>query len=280
MNLLPLVMIILFILGVFSLSQSQRNRSLKTEKLYYVSYFKGLRSVRSQWESNAYKKSLPQGTGKGEREGKSFPFFRDTQVGSPYGQLNLSSLIDNIGKKSSILQDVCTRYLLALYGHTHFFPKDPKPLLEAIVAHFKTNRDSLSLHELELSDPKMHDIFYRILKGTQFYDLKERVGYPPLHLFFTFEASSRPPMNFHAANEIFLEVALGKSLKNRLIQDERTRQKSFSTSSPLSQDEIFSFLQDAPKDGADLFDLAPLPPSKTKPTTHTDNHTFVTVRIK
>jgi len=60
MNLLPFVMIIILVLGLFSLSQFQSSLSLEKTKDAYVAYFKGKREVRNQREALAYEENIKE----------------------------------------------------------------------------------------------------------------------------------------------------------------------------------------------------------------------------
>jgi hypothetical protein len=293
MNLLPFVMIIVFVLGMFSLSQFQRNNSLEKEKNAYIAYFKGLRESRNGLEDMAYvnaRNEISHSTTssktssseqKGENEEKDDiqkrPFFRERKIGWPSGRLNLSSLLDDT-KNSSTLKNICIEYLRALYGHKDFFPKDPKPLLDSIITKLKTDKDSVLLHELKLDDPKMHDIFYKMLRGTHTYNLKNE-GYPPFDHFFTFEKGCDPPMNFHSANEVFLEVALGENVAKELIKKEKESVKTNALSSPLSKDEINDILKNIFPNPMNLFNFN-ISGTQRNPEMYVDDQTKITVRIE
>jgi len=294
MNLLPFVMIIVLVLGMFSLSQFQRNNSLEKEKNTYIAYFKGLRETRNDLEDMAYVNAKKRKTNhtpsssttsepQEKDDIKERHFFRERKVGWPSGRLNLSSLLDDAQAKSG-LKNITIEYLQALYGHKDFFPKDPKSLLDSIIAKLKTNKDLIPLHELELDDPKMHDIFYRVLKGTHTYNLKKQgskdpEGYPPFDHFFTFEKSSHLPMNFNSANEVFLEVALGVNVAKELIKKEKEQVKTNALSSPLSKDEINDIFKNIFPSPKDLFNFNSSGTQKN-PEMYVDSQTKITVRIE
>ena len=282
-------MIIVLVLGMFSLSQFQRNNSLEKEKNTYIAYFKGLRETRNDLEDMAYvnakkKKTnhTPSSSTTSEPQEKDDikerHFFRERKVGWPSGRLNLSSLLEDDQTKLD-LQKITIEYLQALYGHKDFFPKKPKPLLDSIIAKLKTNKDLIPLHELELYDPKMHDIFYRMLRGTHTYNLKKQEGYPPFDHFFTFEKSSHPPMNFNSANEVFLEVALGENVAKKLIKKEKEQVKTNALSSPLSKDEINDIFKTVFPNPKDFFNFDSSG-GQRNPEMYVDDQTKITVRIE
>jgi len=230
MNILPIVITIVLILGMFSLSQFQRNSSLKQDRSTYIAYFRGLRETRNKLEETAYlseRKSLmkekvkptPKKSKNENKERKAPLFFRDKKLGWSEGRLNLSSLLEE-NKISETLLTLAADYLTELYGHAEFFPSDPIPLLNLLISKLKKGTELVPLQELELNN----EALYKMLRGTHTYDLKKQVGYPPFNHFFTFEKRKGPPINFKYANEILLQVVLGKETTHALIKMEKEKQ--------------------------------------------------------
>jgi len=147
MNLLPFIIIIILVLGMFSLSQFQRSHSLEKEKNLYIIYFKGLRQIRNDLENAYYekaKKILSNSKSDPTKETSNTPkdtlFFRERMLGWSSGKLNLSSLL-NDASDSLGLKEICIKYLLLLYGHTDFFPKNPQYLLDCVIEKLKTEQE-------------------------------------------------------------------------------------------------------------------------------------------
>ncbi|MGE0197535.1 MAG: hypothetical protein AB7N99_01880 [Simkaniaceae bacterium] len=291
MNLLPFVMIIVLILGMFSLSQFQQSISLEKEKNAYLAYFIGLRESRNDCEDSVYVNAR-----KTHSKGKSSPttpskttknddikerlFFRERKVGWLEGRLHLSSLLDESQNNAS-LKTLTLKYLSALYGHKKFFPKDPKPFLESLIKTLKTQETLIPLHEVVFEDPQMQELFYKILRGTHTYDLEKKEGYPPFDHFFTFEKSDHPPMNFHGANKVFLQVALGPSKAEELILEEKKRliDTPNSLKSPLSKTDLEKILREDFAEKIQWFHFNPGKREKN-PEMHVDEKTKITVRIE
>jgi len=290
MNLLPFVIIIVLVLGMFSLSQFRRTNSLEQEKNTYVAYFKGLREARNDVEDSAYAQARTPNSSNKPSEStttteknddiKKRPFFRDRKIGWPGGRLNLSSLLDDT-QDTADLEKITLGYLKALYGNKSFFPKNPKTFLKHLVAKLKANEETIPLHELVLDDPTMQDTFYKMLRGTHTYDIIQEKGYPPFDHFFTFEKNSEPPMNFHSANVVFLNVALGKNLADNLIKKEREMSvnKPNSLKSPLEKGEVENLFGEAFSSQLSLFSFKSSGRWKN-PEIYIDDQTKITVRIE
>ena len=289
MNLLPLTLIIILILGIFSLSQFQRSLSLESEKITYISYFKGLRGARNKLENSAYvtaktppkpKKDSPLKKEKEEEKKTTPPFFRDRKIGWPNGRLHLSSLVHDPLKYPN-LEEVTLIYLSTLYGKAEFFPKDPRPFFKHLIKTLKTSEEEIPLHELELNHPEMEEILYKMLRGTQTYDLTGK-GYPPFHHFFTFEETNSSPMNFHSANEVFLNIVLGEKATKALIAQEKEELEETpqALTSPIKTAKaVEAFLGDDFAKVAHLFRFSGRS-TKRNPEAYTDQQTQITVRIE
>lgn len=223
MNLIPFVMMIILVLGLFSMSQFQGTVTHKKEHQLYLAYFRGLREARNQKEKTAYerskikKKAEPIQSDK--TKAKTVKYFRMKREGWEKGRLNLSTLLKHPHKYEG-LETLAESYVKQLYGHASFYPKDenfPKILIKALVEIYAENKNPPELYEIAFSDQDLNDIFFKMVHGTHTYDLEKKIGYPPFGEMFTFEASSRPPMNFHYANLSFLSTVLGEKIKNDLV---------------------------------------------------------------
>ncbi|NGX51381.1 MAG: hypothetical protein K1060chlam2_01247 [Chlamydiae bacterium] len=283
MNLLPFVITIVLILGMFSLSQFENANSLQKEKNIYVAYFEGLRKARNHLEDSAYKRrresNSKRGTSsssKAKDEVKELPFFRERKLGWSGGRLNLSALL-SASQKYRGVEKIAVEYLEALYGTNDTFPKNLKPLLKALIVKLTASEELTPLHEVELDDPKMQALFYKMLRGTQTYDLMGGEGYPPFDHFFTFQGEEIAPINFHSASELLLEVVLGKSGAEELIERERAKVGAHPNAlkSPLKRGEIELLLGEK----LPLFNLKTQKTIKN-PESYTDQETKITVRIE
>jgi hypothetical protein len=287
MNLLPFVVVIITILALFSTSFFDRHVMETKEQQIYLAYFKGLRAARNHKEDLAYR-SLEKGgesqstnSSKKEPSTKKVDYFRDEKIGWKNGRLNLSSLTQD-AQKWPELKAITIAYVKQLYSHHTFFPKEAKfteKLIDALIAAYE-DKDSLTpFYELELDD-KFRFPFYKMVRGTQTYDLKTKDGYPPFGDFFTFEEREKPPMFFQDANTTFLSIVLGTK-KMQIIKDEELKEteESGCHHSSLNRTKLEELFNDSPPSPQqlDLFDFSKKG-SPRKPGKHTDSTTQITVR--
>lgn len=291
MNLLPFVMIIIMVLSVFSLSQFEGALSQKKENQIYLVYFKGLREARNKKEKIPYKKPLVKNKKNtknpiGENGKKNAQkYFRQKRVGWEKGRLNLSSLLKKPHKYPS-LEILAVAYVKELYGSAEFFPNDDqiiKNLIKALVKKEEKN-PSTPLREITFNDPKLQDIFYKMMRGTHTYDLEKKIGYPPFEEMFTFEKSDRPPMNYHYANLSFLSLIFGEEMTREFVEREKKEliDAPKKCESPIKKSELENLLNThvmGDKNGLlELFDFT-YQTSKRVPAKYQDSTTQITVKI-
>jgi len=229
MNLLPFVVIILVIFSLFSAGQLQSKMIEKKEIRLYTTYLTTVRNSRNSKEKRMCEGAKREGKGHQQQSIKDsepkpvIGYFREKRVGWERGKLNLSSLI-NDSAKWPILETVAASYVKELYKSAAFYPKEKdfeKKIIQTLIATLKETKDLSPLHELKLKDQKMQALFYRMLRGTNTYDLKKKQGIPPFGDFFTFEPSEKPPMNLHYANLSFFSALVGPKGAEKLAKSEQ-----------------------------------------------------------
>ncbi len=290
MNLLPFVMIIIMVLTLFSLSQFEGALTQKKENQIYLAYFRGLRETRNKKEKIAYENTLQKNTGntKTSEEKSStkntHKYFREKRVGWEKGRLNLSSLLKKPHKYPS-LEAVAIEYVKQLYGRAEFFPKDDRIIKDLMKVLIKEQQKSppTPLHEITFSDPKLQEIFYKMMRGTHSYDLKEN-GYPPFGEMFTFEESGRAPMNYHYANLSFLSLVFGEKVTKEFVEREKKEliDAPKKCESPIKKPELENLLRTQvigdKNNLLELFDFT-YQASKRIPAKYQDSTTQITVKV-
>lgn len=228
MNILPFVIIMVLVLGMFSLSFLRTSIGMEKEKDAYVAYFKGRKEVRNQLEERAYKvalkeKELPE-------DEQEFVYFRERWEGSPLGQLNLSLLAGNDPEKNT-LYSIALKYIQRLYGN-RVLGQDKnlsKKILDQLIKiqkqRLQQNKASLPLIQIDLKDPSLKDIYYNMLRGTNTYNLKQGKGYPPLADVITFDKIKSKPIHFNYINTCLLEVLFGSKVTKEIMDAEITSQQ-------------------------------------------------------
>ena len=287
MNLLPFVIVIITILALFSTAHFERHIMGKREHQIYTAYFQGLRGARSHKEKIAYNSLIRKEKSEKKNvstESKSkdsdVEYFRYEKVGWKHGRLYLSSLKQD-AQKWPQLKKIAAAYVNQLYGDLEFFPKDGKfaeKLLTALTQFYKNDQSDTPFHEVKLGD-KFQDIFHKMAKGTQTYELGKN-GIPPFGNFFSFDDREDPPMFFQEANITFLTLVLGQKETDLLVEKEKEEvKKSGQHRSSYGRAELVELLNPTPP-GREILDLFEYRkgPSVRNPGKHTDPLTRITVR--
>ena len=185
-----------------------------------------------------------------EEEGK----FREKWAGSKASRLSLAPLLEE-GKSHELLLDLARRYLARLYAP--MLPADEKKK-KALIAQLtlqllKVQKEALdkekvctSLVAIELEDPGLQTLYYRMLRGD--------VHIPSLFEVVTFAADRRVPILFRYAPMKLLEELFGKETaraieekEQELVLDRATQKKRLRTQ-PLTPKEMEEILSKTPSE--------------------------------
>ncbi|MCB1084705.1 MAG: hypothetical protein KDK60_01235 [Chlamydiia bacterium] len=292
MNLLPFIFVMISLFSLYSYSSLRAGLQQKKESTLYHSYFTTLRQARNKKEERFYElarydrtpsgKKKPKKPGENEKGWEAPPYFREVRVGWPLGRLNLSSLLNDSTKWPS-LKGIAIDYVKQLYSHCSFFPKDdkfPAQLIDALIASCKENKKPL--RQIHIEDEKIRSTFYKMLKGTNTFDIDEKIGIPPFELFFTFEENESPPMNLHYANLVFLNIIFGKEGTEELVRLEKeihADKKEKLCHSPLKRADLNRILNtqfQVESKSIDIFETK-YHPTKRPPSYHRDPTTNLMV---
>ena len=279
MNLLPFVIIIILISGMFTQSQLQQTISIKKEECAFRAYFLGHRESRNLAESNSYLNAIKKNPAPAKSVStfpskNTYPFVRNHMISWPIGRLNLSSLLSD--KKNEDHINLAISYFKSIYAHKHFFPENPKAFL--LLLFDKVVIEEIPIQAIRFENPKMQESIYKILRGTQTYDIMLKKGYPPFAHFFSFEKSNQKPMNFHAANTLFLKAALGEKITNNILNKEQKNKSCNSLKSPITKKDLIEILGSDASTKIDLFKFT-VPTIERSNQSHIDEKTQITVRF-
>ena len=122
-----------------------------------------------------------------------------------------------------------------------------------------------------------------MVRGTHTYDLENKIGYPPFSEMFTFETSELPPMNYHYANQTFLEFYFGKDFTKKFIKEEKKELETAKKKclSPIKKSQLEQMIGNQ-LIGNQILELLDFKyePSEKKPAKHMDKKTQITVKVQ
>ncbi|MBS0629580.1 MAG: hypothetical protein JSS30_05070 [Verrucomicrobia bacterium] len=246
MNILPLVsaFIILFAIGSYAFVHSLRTTA--QESFHYKGALAVERRFANQIQKEIYeaqkakKEEEKEKTESEQNQNKKFVSHRDKFS----TQNNRKILIKKLGSDPQ-LEKVVLRLLKDIYDQTPIYTTNMEhEVVSVLITAIKQNPSAITFEELL---PKLPDsqipLFYKLIKGTQNYELrKSNSGYPALGDFLTLEGKSIKPINFYYASRTVLKALFGEKLCEQIIIAEKLKWESdHKAAKHLMQKELDAF---------------------------------------
>lgn len=137
-------------------------------------------------------------------------------------RLNLWPLIQEGREKHPLLYNLMLNLIQTFYGQ---FNKEEKGFethfLNALLASAKAaaqEQEVFALEKVALSNPGLQKIYYKMLKGTKHWDLKEKMGYPPLMEYVQATPSQEKLCIVHAHPDLIMAV-FNEKMGERLYEE-------------------------------------------------------------
>ena len=230
-----MVTILLIILSLFTMSFIKDDIAFTAEKEGYINYAKTERKARNQLEAIYYngvnpfklrgftKPSMKQEKQEEKKETsddelKAFHFPRSKKIVSDHAKFNLHHLLTE--KPPAFVKLLTSNLLQRLYGHTSFYLDSTASELVKCFTETNKPKDFLDLFP---EDKALQTIYYKMLKGTNHYDLQKGIGYPPLEHFMTINSSDHYLIHYADCHEALLSALFGKENSQAIIQAEATK---------------------------------------------------------
>lgn len=187
----------------------------KLERYKYTTYDEKLRKTKTP--SKKREKKIKQ-------EG-SYRSYRLSPTLSSQAKWNLAPLIFE-QKSISYLEEATICFLESLYGHADFWKKEKNQnpeLAQALLDSFKKRNSIEKISDLFPEELSLQPVFYKMLKGSGYYDLTSKQGYPPLEDFFRLEKEDPYTLSLPYACLPALEALLGEVLTAKVLQIEKEK---------------------------------------------------------
>jgi hypothetical protein len=158
--------------------QASRDALNKSEK----KYFNSIKSIAKETS----KKQAPKETKEKNKIRKINPIL---------GKVNILPLLNDRDNQKD-LYNLCASLIKTLYSNQSFYKKNLEyNLLNSLISSYNKLKKTENIHleSLVLKDPDLQKTFYKILKGTKFYDFKNSIGTPSLLDFIKLENTNAKP---------------------------------------------------------------------------------------
>ena len=220
MNFLPFVFTFLLLLTLLTsflfsslMGTVRENKVICTHHKAYLA----LLSEQNKYLFNSKKEKTPGTGGNPQEEQEHSPDENDAEprsenLGLEKSKLNIYQMIhgtDPLAHKT--LEQITMRLMDSLYGEYEFY-KNVKDAAHYIVKQMVKDKIE-SLEEVQLKNPKLDDIYYKMLKGTN-------TSYPALNEYVTIDKSNAT-IFFRYASKTVLRAAFGESCAKKVFDAEK-----------------------------------------------------------
>ncbi|NDD57824.1 MAG: hypothetical protein EBZ47_01030 [Chlamydiae bacterium] len=264
MNILFYVSSFLILLSILVASFSQSSISLSTEKTSIDGYCKGVIKTRNAFQNRLFvkatKPSIRHLTALHLKPLilKEISSHRISNNLHPKSKLNIKDLMIE-DHPSEVLLNAAEALLKTLYQSPALAPLQEenweKHLLMEMKKTAKKKKNFFSLHDLFPEKGPYQQLFYKLLKGSGYYDLSKLQGFPPMRDFFVIDMTEKKSIQFHYASKEVLSAVLGKDIVEKIIEKEMIKAKQIGQRVSLSKQDLFSLIQLKPQSLNSSMDL-------------------------
>ena len=224
MNILPFIFTLLLIFSALSLQFIREEKSFFLFESTLKSHLKAERVLRNHLTQRAYRNiKVVRTTKKGNKKAAAASKPRRNLLPPlDNSKLNLSPLLQaGINRKTHPLYEPTIRFIQLLYQKALF--KDEPEIAHLLLESFFTSESTgEEIKDFYPKDPKLKSIFYKMLQGTNQYDLATHLGIPPLTAVLTLNPKA-PFANLALASPPLLEALLGAQITQTLLFQEKEK---------------------------------------------------------
>jgi len=254
MNILFLVTSFLLIFSFISASLLKNSLFFSHEKSSYCSYLSSKQKLQSKWERYQYAAFKKARTKEAKEPAKppsirtpnSFSSHRERKNLSRLAKWNLAPML-LADVPSDLLEEKAALLLEELYAHTAFWKKAQEnvpDLSVALITCFKAKNlkkeDLKTLSDLFPNESLLREPFYKMLKGSSFYNIEKKEGYPPLEEFFKIDVEDAKTLTFPYASYPAIKVFFGEEIAEKIVLLEKDKSQKQAGCCSLSQEELLN----------------------------------------
>ncbi|MBX7066501.1 MAG: hypothetical protein K1X28_04665 [Parachlamydiales bacterium] len=217
MNVLGLVFSVLLILSYGYYALLDKHAAGIKLRNAYLSHYEANRKVLNQYESQFYNHALKRAKTQTRSEemqerqeaGEEINE-KEPELNRECARLNLWPLIQEGKEAHPVLYELAAKLILTFYEPLH--PEEKRfeyRFLNLLLASAKKSvqdEKKFALEKIVLLDPEMQKIYYKMLRGTKKWDLREKTGYPPFSEYVKAEPSQEKICIFHAHPDLLTVI--------------------------------------------------------------------------
>ena len=287
MNVLPLVSAFILLFAIGSYTLIHQVRAALQEKEHFSASMNLHRKVVSKMQGKKYKEHKGQNLHPPKlavqvKTDSTFLSPRDRINPITERKLNISKLKTESNPK---LEKVACDLIFNIYRMSPVYQQNmEEEVVSTLIQMIKANPSINTFEELlPKIPPEKYPLFYKLIKGTQTYELHTNRGIPPLEEFITLETTKQAkPIDFCYASRALLEVVFDETLAPQIINQEKHKWELEHKHIPLTKQELEVFLLGCRKNFSDYDHLFYFSTTQSKLSKNViqDNKTKVRIKIK
>jgi hypothetical protein len=241
MNILPFIFAFLFVFSFFAFNFLKEKKSFVLTETVLDSHNRVESNLQNKIVSKAYAKltAEPKPTNPTAKQTpKSFVSYRTLFPPMETSKFNLTPLIkDTTEFKLHPLYEPLANLFRVLYGKTLYKTENIEyRILDALLTKARKNPELENIADIDLDDPTIKNIFYKMLKGTNQYEVGKE-GIPPLEDFLAI-GEENTAISFSFASAALLEALFGEKITAHIFLEEEKKRKELNKYYYFSKEEL------------------------------------------
>ncbi len=263
MNFIPFVLafLIFISIGTHAFLQKQHNTIVEqvaaqgamssmrqAENLIAQHQYDLLREKKELVKADNDEKPVSKSKRKEENTSNTWVSRRDKKniINCEGAKFNLAALFKKKELSSDPLYHTAARFLKLLYEGNPLISSSAHfeyQILDELIAIGK-EKEIDSFNDLIVENSVHRDVIFRMLKGTQEYEIGTDIGYPPLEHFFTLDSKrQKKALYFSFASNYLLTAVFGEKIATEINDLEKMKKKDGSKTYTLTKQELCEFLR-------------------------------------
>jgi hypothetical protein len=271
MNILPMVFAFILIFSFLTLGFIREHKDCVVSEMSINSFRKTSRVVQNavikkQYDkikiaplvSDPSKSVAPISKAAASKPSRAYHSRREFFPPLETSKFSLNTLLElQTDPKKHPLYEICAEFLRLLYNDTLFKQSGHNrveyALLNDMIKKYHNKKEVKTFMDLYPDSPELQHIFYKMLMGTNQYDVQLKRGIPRLEDFFTLEKTAA--IHFSFASTSLLEAILSKKIAFKILAQEKLNYENTGKNSSLTQDELTALLSNDLKQNSRILEL-------------------------
>ncbi len=263
MNILPLIFAFLFVFSFFAFNFLKEQKSFILTETVFDSYNRVESNLQNKTIRKAYSKFTTEPTPAKttnpttKQTTKNFVSYRTFFPPLETSKFNLTPLIKDAAEfKLHSLYEPLANLFRILYGKNLYKTENIEyRILDAMLTKARKNPELENLADIHLDDPEIKKIYYKMLKGTNQYEVG-KAGIPPLGDFLAI-GKENIAISFSFASAALLEAVLGKEITTHIFLEEEKKRTELNKHCYFSKEQLQALVTKNPAQFSNFSSIEP-----------------------